>query len=191
MRQQILSPTGMAKLRQRLEVLAHEQLDAVQGMDRQIQALRTRRAETHAKLAVVGNNMALAPTPEAFTQISKVFNELTAMEKQLTADLEAPERQVPTVTNPKAQVDAAMEVVGSLSRLTENWEDMASAKTAFDMVNARLFCHFGQALWGKRIIRKATGGILTFGQEPPPVQVYQGPTTRWALKGGLNTAKKV
>jgi hypothetical protein len=148
-------------------------------------------AETRAQLVTVGNNLALANTPDIFKQVSNIFSDLTANERQLAADVTAREQHMPPVVDPQTQVDAAMEVVFSLSQLTQNLDDMTSASKAFETVNARLFFRFGDATWGKRNVRKMTGGVLTFGEEPPPIKPYQGPTARWAVKGSVDTAKKV
>jgi hypothetical protein len=189
-RQKILSPTGMAKFRRRLEAIAAARMAPTSDIDREVQVLRHQLEDTSAQVETVGKNLALAKTPDQYEQVTKIFDELKAREKQLSADLAARERCTPVPLDAKAEVDTAMALVHSLPTVTKELGDFTAAGKAFEAVNARLFLRFGAALWGNRPIRKMVGGILTLGDDPPPIRPYDGPTARSAVKGGVYTAKK-
>ena len=48
--------------------------------------------------------------------------------------------------------------------------------------NVRLFLQFDDGHWGKRVVRRVAGGIVTFGDAPPPITLYAGPTARAKVK---------
>lgn len=52
----------------------------------------------------------------------------------------------------------------------------------FQLANARLFLRFRSEQLKKRRVNRVAGGVLTFGDAPPPIKVYQGPTARTKLE---------
>ena len=48
--------------------------------------------------------------------------------------------------------------------------------------NANLFLDFQPVKVKKRVLNKPFRGVLTFGADPPPIDVYNGPTGRGKVK---------
>jgi hypothetical protein len=44
-----------------------------------------------------------------------------------------------------------------------------------------MYLRFREANWGARSINEVAGGVVTFGATPPPVPLYEGPTSRRQL----------
>jgi hypothetical protein len=53
----------------------------------------------------------------------------------------------------------------------------------FGQLQARLFLRFGEVRGKKRTFNKVTGGVVTFGETPAPVVLYEGPTGRRHVQG--------
>lgn len=51
-------------------------------------------------------------------------------------------------------------------------DDLTAVGKAFDMVNLRIFFKFEKRQVKKRVLDKVSGGVVTFGDEPTPVQLY-------------------
>jgi len=69
------------------------------------------------------------------------------------------------------------------SELAAQADQLGSAREVFRLVNARLFLGFRPVKVKKRVLNKVTGGVVTFGEAPPPIEIYQGPTARRKIKG--------
>jgi hypothetical protein len=52
----------------------------------------------------------------------------------------------------------------------------------FDSLNARLFLGFQPVKGKKRTLNKIIGGVVTFGDPAPPIEIYNGPTSRKKIK---------
>jgi hypothetical protein len=76
-----------------------------------------------------------------------------------------------------------MEIIRQLTELTRDGDDLGSARQIFDLLNARLFLGFHPVKVKKRTLNKIAGGVVTFGNAPPPIDVYEGPTARRKIKG--------
>jgi hypothetical protein len=64
----------------------------------------------------------------------------------------------------------------------------AAAGDLFRQLNARLFIRFGEAVVGKRRLRKPASGVVTFGAAQLPIDIYAGPTTRGMIKEATTNA---
>jgi hypothetical protein len=56
------------------------------------------------------------------------------------------------------------------------------AGEAIRQANAKLFLAFRPVTVKKRTLNRIAGGVVTLGDEDPPIEVYQGPTARDRVK---------
>ena len=141
LRQRVLSPTAMAKLKTRLRELAVAEGDEDPDRRRR-EALEAELASVERKLATVGRNLALAETPEERQVTAAVFGELRESRSRLQRQLEGlgPAK---VVSDQEREVEAAL---AGLDRLHELAVAAASEGEAigelFRRVDARLYLRF-------------------------------------------------
>src|SRR5262249_14898081 len=70
-----------------------------------------------------------------------------------------------------------------MAELAADVTDLRSVGELFSRLNARLFLRFEEVRPNKRVVNRASSGVVTFGVSPPPVALYEGPTGRRALEG--------
>ena len=80
-----------------------------------------------------------------------------------------------------------MDLAKRLAALADNEENFAAIGQVFQQVNVRLFLRFGKEQAGKRILNKMVSGVVTFGDAPPPITFYHGPTARKMIEGPVTT----
>ena len=180
-RQRLLRRDLLAKLERRLRQMA----DAEAAADRpakELEAARNAVADVDRQLPLVARNMALAATEAQRQATAAVFDELTARRAKLAAEVAAGERANLPRQDAAAEVDAAMAVACRLTDLAADPEDLPAVAELFRRVNARLFVRFRAVLQGKRRLRKPLSGVVTFGDAPPPIELYAGTTTRQEIK---------
>ena len=177
LRQRVLAPSAMAKLRAELERLAAQE----SGGDPAAARLEARRAELAAvdkRLATVGRNMALAETPEERSATAAVFADLTAQAERLRDELAAMQAR-PTGQDAGREVAAALAGRDRLRDFEDPaWGGSASIGELFRRVDARLYLRFRAEPRGRATTQTLDGGVLTFGSTPPPGPLYDGPTDR-------------
>jgi len=71
--------------------------------------------------------------------------------------------------------------------LAGNADSLGVAQKIIEATNLRLFFRFRSFQPKKRVINKIVGGHVTMGSEPPPIEIYMGPTGRRKLKGPAAT----
>jgi len=103
----------------------------------------------------------------------------------MRTEIAADEVQMDTTGDADSAVDIAMEVVRQLTELARDGEEQGVARQIFDLLNARLFLGFQPVKVKKRTLNKTKGGVVTFGDDPPPIRLYKG---RTAWKGVKNPA---
>ena len=182
LRQKLLSPKLLAKLRLRLRDLANGECvaPAVTGG---LAAKRAELEQTQANLAKTERNMALADTPEQYRAVAEVFESLRRQVAEIqgqVAELQAAKNTHPDVDS---EVAAAMAVLDRLPALAADPGNLAAIGAAFRVVNLRLFLAFQKRRVKGRKLNKIAHGVVTFGTAPPPVQLYAGATGRRAING--------
>ena len=190
LRQRVLSPTAMAKLKTRLRELAAAEGDEDPDRRRR-EALEAELASVERKFATVGRNLALAETPEERQVTAAVFGELRESRSRLERQLEGL-RPTKVVSDQEREVEAAL---AGLDRLHELAVAAASEGEAiaelFRRVDARLYLRFRAEARGGRTINEPSGGVLTFGSAPPPRPLYEGPTDRAIIRRMLDAGEPV
>ncbi len=124
--------------------------------------------------------MALAENPEQYRSIASVFEEQCGRKLKLEQELAAPGNQSRQNYDPDAEVKAALAVLDRLPDLVDNDGNLAKIGEAFRLVNVRVFLRFQKLPVKKRVLNKLAGGSVTFGDAPPPIALYAGPTGRRA-----------
>jgi hypothetical protein len=190
LKQRLLNPSTLAKLKARLGELA----TAESGDDpaqRQLDADRTELATVRRKVQKAADNMALSETPDERAAVAGVFRELKAQEARLEERIAA-HRPAPVGTEPEKQVAAALGVLDRLSEsLAENAPDWGTVGTAFAQTNAKLYLRFAEVESGRRKLNVPAGGVVTFGSTAPPGPLYTGPTDRPIIRKMLDAGEPV
>ncbi len=173
-RQRLLSPTLLPKLKQRLEELAKSESPE----DSQAKTRTAKTAElAHVQkdLKLTSQNMALAKSPEQFEAVAEVFNNLKQQEAAIRAELVQIQEQ-PAKNDAQSEVKDALDFAKDLVKCVDQCEDYALARQLFESTNAKLFLSFRPTKVKKRTLNKLVGGVLTFGAAPAPIEVYTGLT---------------
>jgi len=190
LRQRMLNPSTLAKLKARLNELA----TAEQGEDpaqRQLDADRAELAVLRRKVQKSSENMALSETREERDAVAGVFRGLKRQEAWLEERIGA-HRPTPVRVDPQQQVTAAL---GALDRLAESLvvgaADWSVVGSAFNRTNAKLYLRFSEVEKGRTKFNAPAGGVVTFGSTPPPGPMYTGPTDRPIIRKMLAAGESV
>jgi len=140
-------------------------------------------------LELVTRNLAYARDPVHYDAIIPHLNRLRERESDLSQQLERLNQEVTATPDLEAELQAALGLLNRIAESAERAENHAACGELFQLVNARLFLRFQVAQWGKRTVRKPAAGVLTFGDAPAPVEIYQGKTGRVAIQAALKKAK--
>ena len=181
-RQRALPAGRLQKLEERIRQLA--------SADRQEDQLKSEIAVKRSKLNEVAmerdlasKNLARAKSDEQYEALARVFDELSASVKRIEAEIAAAERQAASADEADSAIETAMEIIQRLTELVGAGEDLSAARQIFDLLNARLFLSYQQVKPKKRVLNKIRRGVVTFGDAPPPIELYEGPTGRRKIKG--------
>ncbi len=192
MRQRVLVPNLLSKLENRLRSIAAREGSS----DRASDDLKNKVNEcerSKQQLDVVAHNMAVAANHTQRAAIAAIFDELTERHHVLENELVVLKKTAARKPDVEADIAAALKVIHRLSGLANDPSNLEAVSEAFRLVNARLFLHFKGIADGKRVLRKPAGGVVTFGDAPPPIKIYDGPTGRKYLaapKGGTDGLKE-
>lgn len=183
-RQRALSPRRLQKLEDRIRQLAAaDQQDS--RVEQEIARKRAELSDVEGQRDQVSQNLARSKTDEQYRAIAAVFDQLSDQANSIRAEIADAEGQLANTGNADAAVETAMEIVHQMTQLARNCEDMGAARQVFGLLNARLFLGFHAAKVQNRILNKITGGVVTFGDAPPPIEIYEGPTARKKIKGPM------
>lgn len=177
----ILHPQIRAKVVEALETRASDCEGAAQ-IHRVVDQKESALATVRTKLETVERNMAYAESQEQFDVVARVQVELSSQIEQIESELAELRTRVADV-NPSAAIESAVVMLDRLPELAQSPDNMAAIGELFKATNAFLFLSFEPGKWGKRTVQRVSGGVLTLGDVPPPIEPYQGPTGRKEVKG--------
>jgi hypothetical protein len=126
--------------------------------------------------------LARAENEPQYRVIAAVFEDLQRKQRALEAEIAAARTGSNVGSDPNSVVNAAMAQLHRLGTLASDPRNLGSIGELFQALNARLYFKFREARWGKRTVNRVAGGVVTFGGTPPPVQLYEGPTSRRHVK---------
>ena len=173
---QLLAPRALDGLRARLTAMARQELEQPKETSN-LRALEAKCGQVDKQIQIATRNMTLAESDDERRAMTEVF-------RQLKAEKEDLQRQTtllndrPSMVNLESEVDAALGQIEHLQELADDLENRDALRRLFEIVNAHLFLKFTEGHWGKRAVRRLSGGVLTFGAGAFPIQPYQGPTSR-------------
>lgn len=187
-RQKLLSPTLLQKIEARLASFG--QADGADTGDNRAKKLAAELKMVENELAVAKRNLARANSDEEYGAISSEFARLSQRQQQLHQEsiehVEAKKKLNPS----HSELDHVREIIRNLAKLATEAGGLQAAGELIRLVDAKLYLAFEPVTVKKRMINKIKSGVVTFGDAPPPIDVYRGPTSRKALKEltGLDSA---
>ena len=181
-RQRVLPPQRLQKLENRIRQLAAAE-EQDRGVKQELACKRAELSEVEAQRGQASQNLARAKTDEQYEAISVVFDQLSEQASSIQAEIDVAEGQLNTASDADAAVEVAMNIIHQLAELARTSEDLGAARDLFELLNARLFLRFHQVKVKKRTLNKLASGVVTFGEAPPPIDIYEGPTSRRKIKG--------
>lgn len=119
--------------------------------------------------------MALAENPEQFRSVAAVFDQLQHQERLLETEVQQTEQASGRPHDLETEVALALSGLDRLADLASAPRDLGGVGMLFQQLNARMFFHFVESKWKKRVVNKVASGIVTFGTAPPPVPFTRGP----------------
>jgi hypothetical protein len=190
LRQRLLSPPTLAKLKARL----HELASAEQGEDpakRELESDRADLAALRRKIEKAGENMALAESGEEWAAMASAFRKWKDQKSTLEQRIAACRPASPRI-DPQRQVEAALGVldrmVQSVAAGDASWPAVGDV---FTQTNAKLYLWFAEVEKGRKTFNVPAGGVVTFGSTPPPGPLYTGPTDRPIIRKMLAAGESV
>ncbi len=184
LRQQVMSPDMIAQLEQNLL----DRANVASHSGRQMNAMTSRKKElanVRQQLATAKHNAARAKSRELFDDISKIYDDLKAREAQLILEISKHETTSQSSDTMKQAIEAAIESLKRFPSQAEDPDNLGAIGELFRSANLEMFLKFHRVQIKNRVLNKLDLGIVTLGNAPPPIQKYNGPTGRDALKAQL------
>ena len=184
LRQELMVPDMIAQLERKLR----DRANASQQTQRNEKVLAAQQKELNnvrLELEHVKRNAALAKSRELFEDISRIYEELKAREVQLTQEFTKARSNSQSSDTMTRAIDAAIESIKRFPSQAENPENLGAIGELFRTANLQMFLKFHQVQKKKRVENKLALGIVTLGDAPLPIEKYNGPTGRDALKTTL------
>jgi hypothetical protein len=181
LRQRLLSPALLPKLKRRLRDLAAENRPQSRSQE-MTTGTQIALDKVRGEIKLAKQNLALASNPDSFRAIETVFAELKQREAALDVELNSSESRSNTSANPDEEIEAALAFAERLSELAADGENFALAKEAFAVADAKLFVRFKPVCKKQRTVNQISGGVVTLGAAAPPIDIYNGPTNRNKVK---------
>jgi hypothetical protein len=179
-RQRILHADVRSRLERKVRDLVQTRDVASETVQR-IPAMRASLARLDHELELVAKNMALAESDAQRQATATVFDQLHRERERLVASIDdAGDAREPS--DPEAEVAASLSLLDRLAQMASEPLAARLIGELFAIVNARIFLRFRAETWGKRRVNRVAGGVVTFGAAPPPVELYDGPTSRRHLQ---------
>ncbi len=189
-RQRVFSASAMKKLEAKIKVLASSGRGVVDAAGERVDLIQELAKSRHRK-EIIGKNLALAENPDQFRAISQSFEEAGRDVQRLEDHL----RSLPTAlqtTDPASEVEAAMKVIHRLREFgADATPENMGVTDLIRKVDARLYLKFDRVEQGRRVMCLISGGVLTFGQTPPPVPMYHGKTDRAIVRQMMAAGESV
>jgi len=181
LRQRLLAPSVYSKLKRRLRELAAVD-HSKNSVDKAQALIRDGLEKVRRDIKQAERNLAFATSPENFRGIEAIIAELRKREQSLAAQQALSANRIRSASDEESEVEAALRVLDRLAELAAGGRDYALAKEAFNLTNAKLFLRFQPVPKRRRNANRIASGVVTFGEAPPPIAPYEGPTSRKRIK---------
>lgn len=186
-RQRVLSPRRLNRFEKRLRELASQKVGEKQP-NGELDDKRRSLSEVETELEKVSRNLALAESPEQYKAVADIFEQLKKRQTRLENEIAVAESTVTDGNDVEAAIHTGMQIVLRLAELISTSDCLRSAGEIFRLVNARLFLGFRPVRVKNRTLNKTKGGVVTFGDDPPPIRIYEGRTARREVKSSTASA---
>ena len=141
-RQRLLSPTLLPKLKRRLEELAHQ--DSTSGSHSEAKAAKTAElSHIQKNLQRTAQNLVLAESPEQYKAMAAVFDKLKQQETEIQEEL-AQIQPASGQNDPQSEVRSALDFAEDLVDRIGTCDDFAMAANSSNPPMPICFCRFGQ-----------------------------------------------
>ena len=127
-------------------------------------------------------NLARAETDELHTALANFLAELNQRKMAFEAEISQLEARQSKPFDRQNEVNSALELLNRLTVMAAKNDCLGTVTELFQQINVRLFLRFHAVQNAKRILNKIAGGEITLGSAPPPVNIYEGPTSRKTVK---------
>ena len=184
LRQRIVTPRFMTLVERRLRELAgKDEVVAQQPRGGELTEKRAALQQLDGDLKKVSRNLALAASEEQYRAVADVFDELKKRKHSLEAEVSSLESHTSPKAEPGDEITAALDLAQRLTDLVTVGDDLEVAGKIIQLTNTRLFLNFRPIKAGTRVVNRIGGGVVTIGASPPPMPIYEGPTSRRQVKG--------
>lgn len=180
LKDKISSPERLDKLTARLHELAATRRSITPDQGRKAER-QSALSALQADLAAATRNLALAKDEQQYRAVATVFDDLKRRETILLNEVRQAGDEHQADRRPDELVAVALSLLNRLPDLVDDEDNLAAIGQAFRLVNLRLFLRFGKVQVKRRLLNKVAGGVVTFGNAPPPTELYCGPTGRRAI----------
>ncbi len=188
-RQRLITPSVRQQVETRLRAALSERRDP-KRFDTDQARLQSELKQVEAQRAKATRNLALADTAELFQDLKPIVEEFASRESRLRQEIAELAAQT-AVTDPgRDVVEEAFRFADELPRLADDPENFGKVADLFRTINLQMFVHFHAVQKAKRIEHKQSGGVLTWGDMPSPIEKYSGPTSRRALQASVSVERK-
>jgi hypothetical protein len=185
-RQRLFQPHMWAGLKQRLHQLASKETRQDE-VEEQLKRYRQELSQVDRDLESVQQNLARANSSKQFEAISGIFDGLQVKKSHLAEKVQTHELKARKTSNAESEVGKALENLRQLCNfVTDDSNDLNTARRLIEAVNARMFPRFKRVNEGKRTLNRLSGGVVTFGSAEPPIRLYDGPTSREKVKAAVS-----
>jgi hypothetical protein len=160
-RQRLLSPSLLPKLKRRLRDLAGQV--RCQNRGHEVKAgTQSALQQLREEIKLAERNLAFASNQESFKSIEGVIAELKERENALATEMQAAELRSNDGSDPDQQIEAALAFADRLSELASDGDNFALAQ-----IQARPK--------KRRTVNQVCGGVVTLGTAASPIDLYSGP----------------
>ncbi|MFT3883277.1 MAG: hypothetical protein QM703_26940 [Gemmatales bacterium] len=180
-KQEVLKAGRLEELKNRIRQIANQE-DGTHQTSGSLKQMRTRAAQLEKQIGNVAKNLATAESQEEADAVRIVFRQMKNEQRLVLDQMKAMEDSARNPSSIEQDLAKALSGVDRLAELCGKIETLPLMTELFKLVNANLYLDFTTEKKGESERSKVNGGVICFGDSPPPIQIYQGPTDKPAVK---------
>lgn len=188
-RQRLLVPNVRQQIEARVQSALAERRDP-KLFEAELARQRAELRQVEAQRAKATRNLALADTTELFQDLKPIVEEFASRETRLRQQIAELAAQAAVTDPTRDLVEEAFRFAEELPKLADDPDNFSKVSELFSTINLQMFVHFHAVQKAKRIEHKQSGGVLTWGDTPSPIEKYSGPTSRRALQASVSVERK-
>ncbi len=188
-RQRLLVPNVRQQIEARVQSALAERRDP-KLFEAELAHQRAELRQVEAQRAKATRNLALADTTELFQDLKPIVEEFASRETRLRQEIAELAAQSAVTDPTRDLVEEAFRFAEELPKLADDPNNFGKVSELFSAINLQMFVQFRAVQKAKRIEHKQSGGVLTWGDTPSPIEKYSGPTSRRALQASVSVERK-